>query len=213
MITLNITYAIYIRSTLKSINHPRELINVPADCKVCNHPQARDVMLKIYRGELTYVKAAQIMGFDTPTVWRCFREHWKELSTEKGIKLRLKQSTDIDDYVCTLKDTIHIFTERLANAATTDLPFGLQNERALAVLSKESRELMRDILEFEGKLKTGVSIQYNILNIKFTKLTSFLFAELCETDRKKLLERIPDLMESESVGPARKIIENPPSPE
>jgi hypothetical protein len=169
-------------------------------------------MLQVYKGELTYVKAAQMMGLETPTVWRCFREHWEEISTEEGIKLRLKQATDIDEYVAVLKDTIHIFTERLANAASTDLPFGLQNERALTTLSKESRELMRDILEFEGKLKTGVNIQYNILNIKFTKLTAFLFSELCEADRAKLLVAIPGLLEEgeDNGKPARIVIESPP---
>ena len=186
-------------------------------CKVCNHPRSRELMAKVYSGEITYADAAKEMDIPQPTVWACFKNHWKDISTEEGLQLQLKDAKSVDEYIEILKQTIGIFTDRLLEASGTNLPFDLSNERALTTLSKEARGLMRDILEFQGKLTTGIHVQYNILNLQFTQLTSFLFSELCPADKAKLLAKLPELVKEgvKNGGtidrPDRTITISPPS--
>jgi len=184
---------------------PPVLTQIPSRkaCKVCNHPRSKELMAKVFSGEMTYAMAAKTLDMPMQTVWACCKNHWKELSAEEDLRLRLKDSTSVDEYIDVLKASIDIFVERLTNATQTDLPFDLQNERALAADSKEIRGLMRDILEFQGKLTTGIHVQYNILNLRFTALTSFLFSELCEIDKKKLLAKLPELIKGDEENDTR----------
>jgi len=163
-------------------------------CSVCEHPNAFGVMKRVFSGELTYVQAAKELNRPTEEVWTCFREHWQMESSDGVVTLRaLKEAESVEDYVALLKKTLRKFITRLSEALS--LPISAYNETAITKLSTEQRSLMRDILEFEGKLRSTPVIQLNILQIQMSKLTSFLFSELCEADQQKLLRALPELQQ------------------
>lgn len=160
-----------------------------SECKVCTHPKAFEIMTKVFQGKLTYVDAAREMDIPVPTVWKCFTTHWEVVSTEEGVVLKLKQAHEVGDFVEILKEHMLIFINRLEEARK--LPISSFNERAVVAVSNECRSIMRDILEFEGKLKIGALVQLSIVQIQMTKITSWLLTELCETDRLKLQTALP----------------------
>lgn len=161
-------------------------------------------MSKVFAGDMTYVEAARLMALPVPTVWHCFAEHWRIESTEQGVALKpVEQLETIEDFVSRLRILLKRFIQRLEEAMK--LSIAAYNETAVTRLSAEMRALMRDILAFEGKLQTAPIVQLNILQVQQTKLTSWLFTELCRMDREKLLASLPELMTSESV---RKATEN-----
>jgi len=155
-------------------------------------------MTKVFQGHLTYVEAAQELNIPKPTVWNCFTHHWEVVSKEEGVVLRLKEAQTPDDFIELLKNNIRLFIQRLEKAK--QLPVSALNERAITSLSKELRGHMRDILEFEGKLKTGTFVQFNVLQLQMTKLNSFLLSELCEVDRQKLLRALPEIIKEQEVA-------------
>jgi len=122
------------------------------NCKVCDHPRALEIMQQVYAGKITYVEAARELDLPIPTVWNCFKEHWQ--ITDQG--LEQKQAKSTEDYVAVLKELIEKFITRLSAAMA--LPVSSYNDAAVTRLSKELRGLMRDILEFEGKLRTGTLV-------------------------------------------------------
>lgn len=168
------------------------------DCKVCTHPRAFEIMTKVFQGNLTYVDAAQELNLPKPTVWNCFAHHWEVVNEAEGVSLRLKDAQTPDDFIDILKSNIRLFIKRLESTKT--LPISALNERAITSLSKELRGHMRDILEFEGKLTTGAFVQFNILQVQMTKLTSFLLSELCEVDRQKLLTALPTIIKEQEIA-------------
>jgi len=164
-------------------------------------------MSKVFAGNLTYVEAAKELRLPTSTVWHCFSEHWSVEAEGEKVTLRLLQQAETtEDFVTLLRKSIKKFILRLETAM--EMPVTSYNEGAITKLSAELRALMRDILEFEGKLKSTPLIQLNVLQVQLQKLTSFLFSELCEGDRQKLLKILPELALNEPIG---KIAENPPS--
>jgi hypothetical protein len=150
-------------------------------------------MTKVFQGKLTYVDAARVMDIPVPTVWKCFTTHWEVVSTEEGVRVQLKKAYEVGDFVKILKEHMQLFINRLEQAK--ELPVSSFNERAVTALSNECRSIMRDILEFEGKLKVGAIIQLSIVQIQMTKITSWLLTELCETDRQKLQIALPQIIQ------------------
>lgn len=167
------------------------------ECKVCNHPDALRIMQKVFAGDLTYVQAAKELNLPIPTVWKCFKEHWETIITEGSVAIKLKEAKTTGDYVEILKGLIDKFIVRLDKAI--GLPASTYTDAALTRLSKELRGMMRDILEFEGKLKVTPLIQLTVLQTQMTKLTSVLFSELCPECQKQLLKVLPELQEPPRV--------------
>ncbi|KXH76261.1 MAG: hypothetical protein AM326_03105 [Candidatus Thorarchaeota archaeon SMTZ-45] len=165
------------------------------DCKVCNHPRATEIMQKVFAGEMNYTDAAKEFNIPVPTVWNCFKEHWQQEITDKGVALTLKDVKNPDDFVTVLKGFIAKLIKQVDDAMGQ--PANTYNATAVTKLSKELREMMRDILEFEGKLKTGPLVQLNVLQTQFTKLTSVIFSEMCSECQAKLLKVLPELTETQ----------------
>jgi hypothetical protein len=163
-------------------------------------------MSRVFAGDLTYVEAAKLFNLPSEVVFACFTNHWQMESSETGISLKpIPPLETSDDFVAHLRGLLKKFTKRLDEAMKT-LEISAYNESAVTRLSAELRACMRDILEFEGKLKSAPVIQLNYLQVQMTNLTSFLFSELCEHDRQKLMERLPELvMNGQSI---RKTPEN-----
>lgn len=165
-------------------------------CEVCNHPRAHAIMRKVFAGEMTYIEAAQELSLPKSTVFHCFSHHWEMEAKEDAITMRLKTAETVDDYVSILKDILHKLINHLTNEMLIQ---GAQiNASDVTRVTQEVRRAMRDVLEFEGKLKTGPMIQLTVLQTQFTKLMSVLFTELCDNCRNKLLEALPEL-EAEST--------------
>lgn len=152
-------------------------------------------MQKVFAGNLTYVEAAKELQLPTSTVWNCFKEHWQTEINEDKVTLRMKQAKTTGDYVDILKELLEKFIIRINSAMGQ--PVTAYNDQAITKLSKELREMMRSILEFEGKLKTGPMIQLTVLQTQMTKLTSILFSQTCPECQAKLLKNLPDLMKEE----------------
>lgn len=190
------------------------------DCTVCNHPRAFEIMAKVFAGDLTYVEASKVLQIPTPTVFHCFANHWTiEADGDKVTLKAVQQAETVEDFVTLLRKSIKNFIRRLNQAM--EMPVSAYNETAVTKLSAELRALMRDILEFEGKLKTAPMVQLTILQLQMTKLTAFLFSELCPGDREKLMKVLPELMSNgaesnkQAAGmmyeSTRALTENPPS--
>ena len=168
-------------------------------CQVCEHPKAFEIMSRVFSGDLTYVTAARMMNIPASTVWHCFANHWQVEASDGVVTLKaVAQLETTDDFVKRLRETLKRFILRLDQAM--DMPVSAYNESAVTRLSAELRALMRDILEFEGKLRAAPLVQLNVLQVQFNKLTSLIFSEFCEADREKLMKAIPELMIGESAG-------------
>jgi len=155
-------------------------------------------MAKAFSGEWTYVDVAKELGVTPEEAFACFSEHWSvEADGEKVTMKAVKEAETVDDFIVLLKKTLKKFIKRLDTAM--DLPTTAFNESAVTRLSAGLRAIMRDILEFDGKLKATPLVQLNIMQVQMTKLTSFMFSELCETDRQKLLKILPELQEAKKV--------------
>jgi len=150
-------------------------------------------MQKVFAGNLTYVQAAKALDLPIPTVWKCFKEHWETIITEGEVAIKLKDAKTTEDYVEILKGLIDKFITRLDQALGQ--PASTYTDAALTRLSKELRGMMRDILEFEGKLKVTPLIQLTTLQVQMTKLTSVLFSQLCPECQRQLLKVLPELQE------------------
>jgi len=164
-------------------------------CKVCSHPKAFEVMSKVFNGDLTYVDAAKRLDMDSRTVWNCFANHWQMQATEEGVTLQLREAKGTDDYVDILDGMIKRFIKKLDIALKQEVT--PMNVGAMTKLSTECRSLMRDILDFQGKLKSAPLIQLNIMQIQMTKLTNWLLANLEPPEVQKLLSALPGMMISE----------------
>jgi hypothetical protein len=164
---------------------------------------AYGIMTEVYQGHMNYVEAAKKLGLDAQKVWNCFANHWDVVMEDEKLHIKLKEAVGADDYVSILKDQVKFFLDRLEQAKKSTLSFNPGTEKSLVMLCQEMRNCMKDILTFEGKLNTGVIIQYNIINIQMTKLTMFLLSNLCEEDKKKLTEALPGII-SESAQSVNK---------
>lgn len=165
-------------------------------CEVCKHPRAAEVMMRVFAGDLTYVDAASALRLPVPTVWHCMKEHWQ--AERQGDRIILKEVTEAkttEDFVGLMRKSVQRFIGRLDQAM--GLPVSAYNEGAVTKLSAELRALMRDILEFEGKLQSAPLIQLSLIQVQMHKLTSFLFSALCDADREKLMKVLPELMKVE----------------
>lgn len=171
---------------------------MPTDCSVCNHPKAYELMTKVFRGKLTYVDAAKEMGLPNSTVWKCFTTHWEAVGEEEELKVQLKKASEAGDFVTILRKNVELFISRLDQAKV--MPVSSFNERAVTQLSSELRGIMRDVLEFEGKLKVGTLVQLNIMHIQMTKLTEYLLTNLCEEDKKKLVSALPQIITESTMS-------------
>jgi len=169
------------------------------DCKVCKHPKALQVMRKVFAGEMTYVEAAKELELPTSTVFHCFSNHWEMEATADSVIMRLKEAKTVDDYVEVLKVILEKLIGQLKHEL--DKPGSAINQSAITRVIQEVRRTMRDVLEFEGQLKSGPLIQLTVLETQFTKLTSVLFTELCPKCRAKLLEVLPELESEQSEQP------------
>lgn len=162
------------------------------DCEVCTHPHAHEVMAKVFQGVATYVDAARMLNLAPELVWKCFANHWEAQVNNGAVTLKAIDDADnIEDFVVLLRKAIRHFIDRLNEAL--QLPVSPYNEGAVTKLSAELRALMRDILEFQGKLQSAPAIQLTIIQMQMTKLTAFLTTELCDSDKEKLLKILPEL--------------------
>jgi len=171
-------------------------------CEVCNHPKAFELMTKVFQGKLTYIVAAEQMQLPVPSVWNCFSKHWETVTEDENLAIRLKEAKDSGDFVSILRDSIDLFIKRLGEAK--NLPVSSINEKAVTSLSSELRGIMRDVLQFEGKLNTGIMVQLNIVQLQMTKLTNWLMVELCDNDKKKLMEHLPEIITESATAVADK---------
>jgi hypothetical protein len=168
-------------------------------CKVCENPKAIALVQKVYLGKMTYVEAAKELNLPKPTVWNCFNKHYDIQTEGEKVRIMLKEADgDVGEFVNIIRDQMEMLLQRLADANDGTLPFDPRTEKALVSLTKEIRGIMRDILEFQGKLTKGIHVKYQVLSLQFNNLTSFLFSNLCEEDRKKLLIALPEL---KKIGP------------
>ena len=166
----------------------------PMGCPICEHPRAQEMMGKVFAGTQNYVDAAKELNVSSETVWKCFNEHWETEEDSGKVTMRaIKEAKTTDDFVELLRRTLQRFIKRLNSAM--EMPVSAYNESAVTRLSAELRAIMRDVLEFEGKLHSAPLVQLNIIQMQMTKLTSFMFSELCEEDRKKLIKILPELGE------------------
>ena len=174
---------------------------MPSDCEICQDPRAFDTMQKVYKGVLTYAQAAEHLGKPLPTVWKCFKEHWEAGSDSEGkVQIKVKEAKDAEGFVSILRasmDRLIKTLEELMLSGRTD-PGSV---KAIVAMHGEVRATMRSILEFEGQLKTGLSVQINVLNLQLTKLTSWCLQNLSEEDQMKLATALPSIMQDTTLLP------------
>ena len=151
-------------------------------------------MSKVFDGKLTYVEAAHVLQLPVRDVWKCFAEHWKMITTESGVTLQLREAEGTDDYVDILNGLIKKFIKKLDSALGMDVT--PMNVGAMTKLSSECRGLMRDILEFQGKLKGTPLVQLNVMQVQMTKLTNWLVKNLRPEEVEMLMKAMPGLMQS-----------------
>lgn len=152
-------------------------------------------MAKVFDGSLAYTDAAKKLNLPTDAVWKCFANHWQVRSTDTGVTLELREDTDTDDYIAVFKGMIKRLVSKLDQALRQE--FTPMNVGATTKLSAECRSLMRDILEFQGKLQQGPLVQLNIMQVQMTKLTNWIVGNLPQEQVERLLKALPELIDSE----------------
>ena len=151
-------------------------------------------MSAVFDGKMTYVEAATQLDLPTDAVWKCFANHWQIETSDDGVAIALREAKGTDDYVDILNGMIKKFIKKLDVALRQEVT--PMNVGAMTKLSAECRGLMRDILEFQGKLQQGPLVQLTVLQMHMTKLTNWLVSNLQPEDVEKLMKAIPELMVS-----------------
>jgi len=164
-------------------------------CEVCSHPRALAVMSEVFKGTMTYIEAAKKLDLPADAVWKCFANHWQIQTKDNEVILQLRKAEDMDDYVTILNELMPKFIEKLNTIIGMDNSPSTVN--SMTKLSSECRGLMRDILEFQGKIGQSPLIQLNVLQVQMMQLTNWLINNLNPEDARRLMKALPELMKVE----------------
>jgi len=158
-------------------------------CPICEHPRNLECTNAVLKGELRISELMEIMSIDDRRIVEVhLKEHIRVLSSDEGvvavefkeidsIGVLTKLTTRLDAIAEELLDTVHSSKNVLD---TTNLR--LANDTI-----KEIRGCLRTIGEFKGDIQTGLKVELQLQTNFMTKLQNFLMEELCEADKRKLL--------------------------
>jgi len=142
------------------------------------HPRIKEVEEKVKSNQMGLREAAIELNVSYQAIWNHFKESGRLPSEDE----------EFEYYLYILKELIEDIKKRLDEIDTR--PTDLVTSRILSLLSKEIRGSIRDLAELLGRVQTGIIIQFNQLNVRYNKLSSFMMASCCPDCKKKLLDLI-----------------------
>ena len=118
---------------------------------------------------------------DYQSTWRhfkyCLKEPVEDEDFENLLKILQKLIIRLDQRVDELEGT----------------PTNLISVKMVTTLARELRGCIGALAELEGKIKVSPLIQLTSVTMKLEKITSFMFAELCDNCKEKFITYADEL--------------------
>lgn len=150
-------------------------------CKLDNHPDILDVETSVKGGVMTITQAARELDCSYQEAWRHFKE---------CLQVPVEQ-IEFEGYLAILRELVIKMKKRVDSLALT--PTNPSSIKMLTSLVKEIRGLVGNLAELEGRLSRSPILQLTQINVKFQKLTSFMFSTLCNECKLKLTNQLEDM--------------------
>ena len=150
-------------------------------CKVCNHSRIGEIEGLIRADKLTIQDASRELGCSYQEAWK----HFNKCLTAPG------DADEFEGHLLLLKELVRKLKARVDDLDET--PTTIVSVKMLTSLVKELRGLIRDLGALEGRLQSGALIQLTSITVKYEKLASVMFSNLCDECRSGLIVELEQL--------------------
>ena len=147
-------------------------------CKLDNHPDIVDVETSVKGGVMTITEAARELDCSYQEAWRHFKE---------CVKAPVEQ-IEYEGYMTILRELVMKMKNRVDSLTLT--PTNPSSVKMLTSLVKEIRGLVGNLAELEGRLSRSPMLQLTQINVRYNKLTAFMFSTLCTECKLKLANQL-----------------------
>jgi len=154
-------------------------------CRVCENPQCKDIINEIASGNISLNDAAKKLNVTYNELVLHIKEHLNALPKPEIGNDEIDIGKALREMLRLLKARVFVF---LDTEVTPD------NERMLTSLVKETRGLVMNIAELEGKLSNQPIIELKTVKMQFNDLTGFLITELCLVCRAKIQQKLEQMI-------------------
>ncbi len=150
-------------------------------CKICENPKIEDVEIAVKAGRITIQQAAMELGEDYQSTWRHFKYCLKEPVEDK----------EFEELLGILQKLVFRLDKRVDDLDET--PTSLVTVKMLTSLASALRGCIKDLAELEGKIRASPLISLSNITMKLDKITSFMFAELCDPCKEKFINYVENI--------------------
>jgi len=150
-------------------------------CKLCKHPRIGEIEGLVKAGRLDIADASRELDAHYQETWKHFNECIKPPTEEK----------EFQEYLSILRELVMKLKHRIDDIE--DVPTNLLSVKMLTSLIKELRGVVRDLGTLEGRLQSGTLIQLTNITVRYEKLTSLMFSNLCDNCRMSLIQELEKL--------------------
>jgi len=150
-------------------------------CKVCKHPRVAEIEGLVRAGKLTIQDASRELDCSYQEAWGHFNRCLKEPGNVD----------EFEEHLVLLRELVIKLKRRVDDL--DDTPTTVISVKMLTSLVKELRGLVRDLGALEGRLQSGALIQLTSVTVKYEKLASVMFSNLCDDCRTNLIEELEQL--------------------
>ena len=147
-------------------------------CKLDNHPGIVDVETSVKEGTMTITEAARELDCSYQEAWKHFKE---------CLEVPVEQ-IEFDGYLAILRELVIKLKTRVDSLDLT--PTNPSSVKMITALVHQLRGLVGNLAELEGRLSRSPMLQLTQINIKYNKLTAFMFSNLCDDCKLKLADQL-----------------------
>jgi len=147
------------------------------DCKVCQLPDAPEIVRRIKANEISIAEGAKLLGVS-------YRELWLHL---KNCVVDKPRETSVDTLQL-LEELLRILRQKLLELDRMEV--STANISALAKVADSLRKTCMDIERLTGKLRAAPLIQLQKITIHYENLLQIISTELCPECRRKVLKKL-----------------------
>ena len=147
-------------------------------CKLDNHRNIVEVEAAVKDGTMTINEAALELDCTYQEAWRHFKE---------CLNVPIEQ-IEFEGYLNILRQLVVKMNGRVNDLELT--PTNPASVKMVTALVKEIRGLISKLAELEGRMSRSPMLQLTQVNVKFNRLTSFMFNELCDECKLKLSSQL-----------------------
>lgn len=150
-------------------------------CKLDNHPKIAEVERSVKEGVMTITEAARELDSTYQETWKHFKE---------CVKAPV-ENLEFEGYLAIMRELILKMKTRVDSLEST--PTNAVSVKMLTSLVREIRGLVGNLAELEGRFQRSPLLQLTQINVKFEKLTAFMFTSLCDDCKLKLASQLEQM--------------------